>query len=215
MDCPVCGTHTDAEIKSFFESENNQWSRAFGIGKVFNYLLRCTRCTSGILFIWAYREMIRGGQGISSIAVFPLPTTAFKTDALGHDAIPPAILKDLEQAELAFAAGAHYGAGLLLRRACQSICLDKQVPPNGLKGQIKKLAASGVITATLAELADSIRIIGNELAHPDANTPSVITEDDVTAGAEFLTQLVRAIYVDPAKAQQLKTALGKKGVKLN
>jgi Domain of unknown function (DUF4145) len=121
----------------------------------------------------------------------------------------------LKQAELAFAAGAHYGAGLLLRRACQSICLDKGISQNGLKGQIKKLAENGVITAALAELADSIRIIGNELAHPNPNTPSVITQGDVEAGYVFLSQLVRAVYVDPANAQQLKTQLKKKRVKLD
>jgi hypothetical protein len=141
---------------------------------------------------------------------FRLPTAAFETQALGRKWVPPAILKDLEQAELAFAAGAHYGAGLLLRRACQYICLDKQIPYEKPRSQIQQLAANGTITTTLAQTAESIRVLGDELEHPDANTPSVITEDDVKAGWVFLTQLVRAIYVDPARGLQLDAGAGNK-----
>ena len=150
VDCPVCGTHTDAEIKGVFVSEANRFIRNSLRGKIFNYLLRCTHCTSGILVIWHYEETMRLGA-LNNIDVFPLATTAFKTEALGDGAIPAAILMDLEQAELAFAAGAHYGAGLLLRRACQYICLERGIPEGKLKNQIKQLAAKGVITSTLAE----------------------------------------------------------------
>lgn len=131
---------------------------------------------------------------------FRLP---LETEALGREGVPPAILKDLEQAELAFAAGAHYGAGLLLRRACQYVCLDQQIPHEKPRYQIKKLAANGTITTSLAHTADSIRVLGDELEHPDANTPSVITADDVKAGRVFLTRLIRAIYVDPARGRQI------------
>ena len=134
---------------------------------------------------------------------FRLPTSASETEALGRTGVPPAILKDLEQAELAFAAGAYYGAGLLLRRACQYVCLDKQMPHEKPRYQIQQLAANGTITTTLAQTAESIRVLGDELEHPDANTPSVITEDDVKAGRVFLTQLIMAIYVDPAKGLQI------------
>jgi hypothetical protein len=90
LDCPVCGTHTDAEIKAFFVSENNRLVRTPLHGKVFNYLLRCTRCTSGMLLIWSYEEDIRRASlGFSYTGVYPLPTSAFKTEALGgEDAIP-------------------------------------------------------------------------------------------------------------------------------
>jgi hypothetical protein len=58
-----------------------------------------------------------------------------------------------------------------------------------------------------------VRVIGNELAHPDPNTPSVITDEDVGLAYEFLTQLVRAIYVDPQRAAKLKADLNKRGVR--
>jgi uncharacterized protein DUF4145 len=218
LDCPVCGVHTDAKIVAHFASAQNSWVRlASEELELHNFLVRCTRCGSGILIVWSYGETMRGEKITSGRTAHPLPSAAFEIEQLSKlskDAIPAAILVDLRQAELAFAAGAHYGAGLLLRRACQSICRHQNIPEkNGLKGQIVQLATDGIITKSLGEMADSVRIIGNELAHPDPNTPSVITTDDVRTGWEFLNQLVRAIYVDPAKAKDFKIALSKKGVK--
>jgi Domain of unknown function (DUF4145) len=216
LDCPVCGVHTHAQIEGYLVTRQNDWVRlAAHEMALHNYLVQCTRCHSGIFIIWSYGETLRGERVTEGTEVYPLPPrSAFETEKLSKEAIPAAILEDLRQAELAHAAGAHYGAGLLLRRACQSICRDKEVKENGgLKGQIVQLATSGIITNSLAQMAESIRIIGNELAHPDPNTPSVITRHDVNAGREFLNQLVRAIYVDPARAKQLKSALAQKGVK--
>jgi len=136
---------------------------------------------------------------------FRLPSAAVESEALGGEEVPPAIFKDLEQAELARAAGAHYGAGLLLRRACQYVCLDRQIPYGKPRNQIKELAANGTISTRLALAADRLRILGDELDHPDANTPSLITQDDVKACRVFLTQLIRAIYVDPAGGPQIDT----------
>jgi hypothetical protein len=85
--------------------------------------------------------------------------------------------------------------------------------PGKLKGQIREMATRGLITNDLAEMADGIRIIGNELAHPDANTPFAIIEKDVTIARELLEQLVRAVYVDPARAKKLKEDLNLRGVK--
>lgn len=216
LDCPVCGVHTDAETVAHFVTSQNNWVRlAAQELQLHNFLVRCTRCGSGIFIVWSFGETIRGQKITSGRTAYPLPSAAFEIEQLSKlskDAIPAAILEDLRQAELAFAAGAHYGAGLLLRRACQSICRNQNIPENGLKGQIVQLAKNGTITKSLGEMADGVRIIGNELAHPDPNTPSVITPDDVRTGWEFLNQLVRAIYVDPAKAKDLKVALSKKGV---
>ncbi len=65
----------------------------------------------------------------------------------------------------------------------------------------------------MAELADTIRIIGNEIAHPDPNTPFVIMPDDIKACREFIKQLIQVIYVNPYRAKVMKEKLEKKGVK--
>ncbi|OGO20247.1 MAG: hypothetical protein A2Z15_06290 [Chloroflexi bacterium RBG_16_50_11] len=215
LQCPICGIHTDAEVIANFETPGSDFVRLpISEMKVYNYLVRCTRCKSGILVYWSYGEDYRRGGATAGIHVYPFPTSAFRTEQLPEKEIPAAIFEDLRQAELAYLADAYYGAGLLLRRACQNICREQKIPETGgLASQIKEMDTRGIITKHLADMADSIRIIGNELAHPDPNTPSVITPDDVRLAQEFFDQLVRAIYVDPARTKKLKEDLKKKGIK--
>lgn len=212
--CPTCGTHTDAPIICLHVTQQNAFVRLpSSYMALHNYLVRCTRCNSGLLVVWSYGEEPREGGGhTAGTRVLPLRASAFETESIARDTVPRAIQEDLRQAELAFYAGADYGAGLLLRRACQNTARHQGIPDDGLKGQIEEMARRGIITKSLAEMADGIRIIGNELAHPDPNTPSVVTAEDVRLAREFLEQMVRAIYVDPARARKLKEELKEKGV---
>jgi hypothetical protein len=213
IQCPTCGFHTDSEIMGVFTTGQNEFVRLpESHMKLHNYLLRCTRCDSGIFIVWSYGDS-RNGRITAGRVIYPLRLEAFELDKLGGKSIPKGIFEDLRQAELAFAAGARYGAGLLLRRACQNICRERNIDGTGLKGQIKMLATSGLITTTLEEMAHHTRIVGDELAHPDPKIPDIISDEDVRAAWEFLTQLVRAIYIDPAKAEKAKSDLHQKGVK--
>ena len=146
LDCPVCGIHTDSDIVAYFESPQTKWHRLSATEmKVFNYLVRCTQCHSGLLIWWFYGELVRGQKITEGKLVFPLPCAAFRTKELSRSAIPGAIFEDMCQAELALAAGAHFGAGLLLRRACQYICRDRQIPEDagGLKAQMRSVGKEG------------------------------------------------------------------------
>jgi hypothetical protein len=181
---------------------------------LFNYLVQCTRCKSGLLVLWPAGHGISEGFTTATKFLYPLRASTLEKVA-AEGAVPAAIAADLQQAELAYYAGAEYGAALLLRRACQSICRERNIPEQGqgLKGQIAELAKQGIITLALADMADSVRVIGNEVAHPDPKTPSVITMDDIAAAREFMLQLVRAIYTDPDRVAKLKADLVKRGIK--
>ena len=170
--------------------------------------------------MWSYHEDTHNSGETAGRKRWPYPTSAFMTEDTLGEAVPPAVFEDLRQAELAKEVGAHYGAALLLRRACQYICREQGVSEanakgrsKGLKAEIAELAQQGVITKHLVDLADNIRIIGNEIAHPDAKNPSKISPDDVSAAEEFLHQLTRAIYVDPHKAGEVRKHLKKEKVK--
>jgi Domain of unknown function (DUF4145) len=221
LDCPVCGTHTDAEILASCGTPQGEFVRMPDSMMILhNYLVQCTRCSSGLLLLWPSG----GGHGAGMVKsyttatkfLYPPRSSDLEKAVTAPEVVPAAVAADIQQAELAFYAGAEYGAALLLRRACQNICRERGIPEppgEGLKGQLLEMAKRGIITQTLSDMADSIRIIGNEIAHPDPKTPSVITIEDVAMAREFMLQLIRAIYVDPHRVQKLKGDLGKKGVK--
>lgn len=214
LQCTICGFHTDAPVIAQCITPASEFLQlpAFGM-QMYNCLVQCTRCQSGLLALWAFGRVGTDSATLGP-ALFPYPTAAFATDRMGEDSIPAAILEDLRQAELAEYASSYYGAGLLLRRACQYICRQQGIPDDkGLDRQIAELGKRGTITASLAALGDTVRIIGNELAHPDADTPFVITPSDVRIAREFTIQVVRAVYVDPARAIALRADLDRRGVK--
>jgi len=215
LNCPYCGTHTNAEIISRFITQQNDFVHLPKTGmQIYNFFLRCTRCNSAILLLWSYEKDFRDMRSTAGRLIFPFYTEAFEAKELGKNVLPGAILEDIAQAELSHYVGAYLGAGLLLRRACQNICRDKKCKEKGgLVNQINDLVSKSVITKDMAELADTIRIIGNEIAHPDPNTPFVITHDDVKACREFIKQLIQVIYINPYKAKAMKDKLEKKGIK--
>lgn len=213
--CPYCGTHTNTEIISRFITNQNDYVRLPNMEmSIYNFFLRCTKCKSAILVLWSYGKDYRDRASTAGRIIFPFYTEAFEANELGKDVVPEAILEDVTQAELSYYVGAYLGSGLLLRRACQNICRDKKCEEKGgLISQIKDLVKKNIITHDMAELADTIRIIGNEIAHPDPNTPFVITHDDVNACKEFIKQLIQIIYLNPYKAKIIKEKLIAKGVK--
>jgi hypothetical protein len=216
LDCPFCETHTDAKVISCCTTNYSKWVDLPHNGMVLlNYLVQCTRCGAGLLVFWPHGRDLHGGYTTAEKYVWPLPASDLQKAASIAD-VPRAVSADLQEAELAFIVGAVYGAALLLRRACQNICRERDIaePPGlGLKGQVAQLAARGIITKALAEMADSVRVIANEVAHPSPDTPAVITVDDVAAAREFMLQLTQAVYIDPARATRLKEGLAKRGVK--
>jgi hypothetical protein len=139
-------------------------------------------------------------------------TRAF-ADPIAEASIPASILEDVRQARVCEEAGAPYGAGLLYRRACQYVCRDQGAKARDLRDQIPELAKDGLITNALADQAHHVRIVGNELAHPDVNNPLVISQDDVADAREFVEQLIRAIYVDPARNAARRASLQQRGVR--
>jgi hypothetical protein len=211
--CPICGTHTDAEIKGRFECKENKYIKLpTSEMQVYNFFLRCTRCSGALLLMWSYGDD-HHMRGISAgKIVFPFYTDAFEIESLNIEVIPKAIYEDIKQAELSFYSGAYLGSGLLYRRACQNICRDKECKGKNLVEEINDLNIKGIITKDMAEMAHSIRIIGNEIAHSNPSTPLLITRDDIRICHEFIKQLLQVIYINPYKANKIKESLKKRGL---
>jgi hypothetical protein len=136
--------------------------------------------------------------------ILPFPQAAREVFGSDDQSVPAAILEDLRQVELAFQVGAIYGAGLLLRRAIQYVCRDKGCKGKDLREEIDALAPT-YITNDMANIAHSIRIVGNELAHPNAQTPAAITGQDIKDCWEFIIELIKVIYIHPARQSALRS----------
>lgn len=200
--CPICATHTDARVINVQEVKQNEFIKLPENSMSLHcFFLQCTHCKGPMLYL------VPVGNGTTADSLmFPIP---LNTDEKFAKCLPPAIYEDLRQAQLAFNVTAYLGAGMLLRRACQNICRDKECQGKDLYKEIDDLVSKNLITRDMAEMAHSVRIIGNEIAHPSPNEVLVITADDVRICYAFLKQLVQVIYVNPFEAKKMRERLGK------
>ena len=208
--CPYCSVSTHSEVLNLFVTRGTQWfSLPSPATKLYTLILQCTRCEGVAMVLWPYGEDMRGHARITTRSLLPFPQAARQVFGSDDQSVPPAILEDLRQAELAFQAGAVNGAGLLLRRACQYICRDRGCKGRNLDDEIDALAPK-YITKEMAELAHGIRIVGNEIAHPDPNTPARISAQDVSDCWDFTVELIKVIYIHPGQVADLRGRLGGK-----
>ena len=168
---------------------------------LYGFFLQCTLCKGPMLYLVPF-----GNGTTADPLMFPMPVDI---DKMPTDCVPAAIYEDMRQAQLSFNVNAYLGAGMLLRRACQNICRDKECQGKDLYTEIDSLVSKNLITRDMAEMAHSVRIIGNEIAHPSPNEVLEITADDVRICYAFIEQLVQVIYVNPFEARKLRERFGK------
>ncbi|MHA1381000.1 MAG: DUF4145 domain-containing protein [Candidatus Helarchaeota archaeon] len=90
----------------------------------------------------------------------------------------------------------------LARRALQLTCIDKGANPKSrLVKQIEELFTTQIITIDLKNLAHSVRWVGNDAVHPNAEE---VIDSDAEDVLNLTEQLLYVLYVAPALAKKQK-----------
>jgi len=97
--------------------------------------------------------------------------------------------------------GAPLSAVAMFRRCSQIISEDKGAKDNVLYDKVNSLIEVGTLKGMFEEIADIIREVGNDGAHPNKFEPSLQDAKDVLG---FLNLLIENLYVYPAKLEELK-----------
>lgn len=178
----VAGTHAEA-------AERQRTSR-------FVAAMQCQGCRKFILGI-AFRA--QGGDPFSYEAHYPIG----KPNNEVAQEIPGNIAEDFKEALRCRWVDAYNATVEMCRRAVQATCIQLGAPASQLVKQIDWLAANGIITTPLKEMAHRIRLGGNLGAHPpeDPDDPDEITIGPVYADAvlEFTRDFFQHVYVMPAR----------------
>lgn len=98
------------------------------------------------------------------------------------------------------------GFVVLIRRALEFLCKDKNAAGRNLKDQIKDLADRDIIPQTLSQMATALRFVGNIGAH--ANEIE-ISSNEVRLIDEFFVAVVEYVYVAPTKLKLLDEQIKK------
>lgn len=91
-----------------------------------------------------------------------------------------------------------------IRKALEFLCEDKNAAGKDLFHKLHSLVEMGILPATLAEMTNIIREIGNAGVHADKSDVSIWDAELID---EFFRSVIDYVYIAPAKIERLKHRL--------
>lgn len=184
--CPHCGH------KGVFSSGEGtcadfafELSRVEGVSGIIGLNFGARICPNrdcrGAVFIVA--------QGSEVLATFPPRTLEF--DAAN---LPTGVRDSLSEAIRCHAAECFKASAIMVRRTLEEVCEDKSVTGTNLKKRLEDLKDKVTLPQALFEAMDSLRLLGNDAAHIEANAYNEIGEKEVVIAIRFVQEVVKAVY---------------------
>lgn len=96
---------------------------------------------------------------------------------------------------------------ILIRRSLEILCKHEKANGKDLYNKIIKLGELGIIPQKLTDMADLIRLLGNEGAH---KTEITISDYEIDLLDEFFLVIIEYVYIAPEKIRKLKNKIKEK-----
>lgn len=147
---------------------------------------------------------------------YPIPS--FEASRM-NKAIPEVIREDFAEGARCSYVDSHKAVVVMCRRVLEAVAADKLgTKTNDAKGNTLKLhalidllGAEGLITKDLKDSAHEIRQFGNYGAHAQDDGLDKVTRQEARDAREITWQFLSAIYVVPAKTDELRKSRQGKG----
>jgi hypothetical protein len=154
----------------------------------------CETCNEALLY-----------DGVSESESGAWPSLKYPLSPELHRSVPSTVRSVYAEASRIKALAPNAFA-VMIRRALEAICDDRQVKEGTLAQRLKELVASGHLPPTIAEVTDVLRILGNAGAHA-SDRP--VTVPQTWAIDEFFRVVVEYVYVAPSKLAEFRKTLNR------
>lgn len=179
--CPRCGVFSNCPAATVLAVQQP--------GQITIALLQCQAC-NGVIAVEAEHL---NDKRFRVLHVWPLAAPEGLADA------PEEVAQALQEARICRTAGAVTAGALVSRRAIEMIVRDRGQTEGGLRARIARLD----ITGDLKRIADGVRLIGDEAAHPGGDAWNQVTVDDLDMVIDLAVELIGQIYVMPKRVSAL------------
>jgi hypothetical protein len=131
---------------------------------------------------------------------------SFPPETIDFDAtnLPAAVLTSLEEAVICHAHGCYRAAAIMIRRTLEDVCHDRGATGDSLKKRIESLGTQVVLPQPLLEGLDSLRLLGNDAAHIEAQTYQQVGKEEVELGLDVAKAILLAAYQYSDLVQRLQ-----------
>jgi len=188
IECAFCGEEGNFEL----EIRKQRVSKAKN--KALNYdLYKCNGCGNLTSVFWS------AGSGLHAYHQMPWPRQTKRFP----DHWPPEVGRYWVQAQRSIESGNWDAAALMARSALQLLLRHENAQGGSLVKEIDDLANKGLIPPVVKEWAHSLRVLGNEAAHPTPGKDGV-SEKDAHHVVKFLRVLLTVLQDLPHDIKQFR-----------
>jgi hypothetical protein len=149
------------------------------------YVLGHRRCPAGDCNTHVF-VVAKDGEIISS---YPPETIEFD-----RESVPGRVREAIEEAIIAHAHRCYRAAALMVRRAIEEICLEREAAGDTLYDRIEALAEKVILPKAFLDGLHDVRLLGNDAAHVEARLYEEVGSQEVEAGIAIAKELIRAVY---------------------
>lgn len=189
--CQHCGNkgiHTVLEVAKEIESLELEPGVSFDYD--FDIVFcRCENCLRHSLF--SFLE----GNMEESFSLYPREKSI--------DQIVPISIREAYSEALRVKKISYIAFPILIRRALDLLCKHEKAKGRNLEEKIKYLGEKGIIPKVLSEMADALRLLGNDCAHDNKS----LDVHDIEILDSFYSSIIEYVYIAPNKIEQLKEKL--------
>lgn len=121
---------------------------------------------------------------------------SYPAERIDFDAsnIPQPIVDALEEAITCHGCCAYTAAAIMIRKALEELCRERNAQGKRLVDQIRDLGSKIVLPNDLINGIDSLRLLGNDAAHVELRYYDKIGKEEVEIGIEFTKEILKAAY---------------------
>jgi Domain of unknown function (DUF4145) len=195
--------------------------------------VRCPHCSTVGAFQtprYGFSYVKRGSSGESSIGVnlfaflryCPNPNCkgviltvtgddgvlrSFPQELLDFDAtdLPQNLLATLKEAITCQSAGAFRASAMMVRRLLEEICEENHAEGKDLHARLTALKTKITLPLDLFEAMFELKALGNDAAHVDAKSYSIIGTDEAQDSIELAQEILKALYQHKNLLARLKS----------
>lgn len=172
-------------------------------------ILQCQGCSQNMVVVEEQyvggrrkRDGSTGGGALQWVGTFwwPAPGTTQSAD------IPVPVVEAISEGTRCLLVRSPRAAAVMFRGALGQIVTDlgseDAKSKHNLAGQLKQMSTDGKLDNSLAEWADTVRLLGNAGAHPNELEP--VSQHEADELARLISSIVEYLYVVPARVKSAR-----------
>ncbi len=139
-------------------------------------------CANLVFFVYS-------ASTLEIVASYPIERLDFDIEN-----IPPLVANALEEAITCHANEAYMAAGMMVRRALEEGCRERDAQGKDLYHRIEELKNRVVLPKELFDAMHRIRLFGNDAALIEAETYHRVSREEVEVAIDLSKELLKAVY---------------------